>query len=167
MRTWLRKTSGKEAHAAGLKQSYPADLQTHEQENQHLLWKIHCLKSDGSRTHQMVQDSSCDYEIHSPPWGKKMYLGCKQKCYLLITILKPDNKKLVTLVPTGKTGMQGQFFPPHEADHSWSLMSNPCTRLIRPEEHRILPTTNQPRQKCYWTQGRCDGTGGCLPGTAL
>nr|KAF6303987.1 hypothetical protein mMyoMyo1_008967 [Myotis myotis] len=49
-----------EAHAAGLKQSYPVDLQTHEQENQHLLWKIHCLKSDGSRTHQMVQDSSCD-----------------------------------------------------------------------------------------------------------
>lgn len=72
-----------------------------------------------------------------------MYLGCKQKCSLLIAISKPDNKKLVTLVPTGKTGRQGQFFPPQEADHSWSL-SNPFTRLIRPEEQRILQATHQP-----------------------
>lgn len=75
---------------------------------------------------------------------KKKYLGCKQKCYLLIAILKPDNKKLVTLIPTGKTGLQRQFFPPHEADHSRSPISNPFTRLMRPEAQRILLASGQP-----------------------
>ena len=69
-----------------------------------------------------------------------MYLVCKQikKSDLLFATLKQANKKLVTLIPTGKrTGLKNSCAGPTNPIISDSLMSIPFLEFITPEEHRV------------------------------
>lgn len=86
-------------------------------------------------------------EIHFSPWD--MYVGCKQKSYLLIAALKPDNKKLVSWYPLEKLWDSRSPSCPLKGPFLVLWWAIPFLRLIRPEEQQVLSRMNG------WTEGRC------------
>lgn len=101
-------------------------------------------------------------EIHFSPWDT--YLGCKQKSYLLIAVLKPDNRKLVfwyplensrTVLPAPESGSPLVLW--------WAI---PFSRLTesRRAAGPVADGRCGGRSLCYWWEGR-GGCGGEQPST--
>ena len=122
----------------------------------------------------MLSDLSSDFpsvfdtEIHSPPLKNVSWLQAN-KSDLLFAILKQANKKLVTLMPTGKTmGLKNSSSGPINPITSGSLMSNPFLELITPEEQRVTQAKDAAREKpWYWSEGRVGQREGCSLRTAV
>lgn len=93
-------------------------------------------------------------EIHFSPWDT--YLGCKQKSYLLIAVLKPDNRKLVFWYPLEKLWDSRTVLP---APESGSLLvlwwAIPFSRL-----------TESRRTAGPVADGRCGGRSRVIGGKA-
>ena len=85
----------------------------------------------------------------------------KKKSHLLFAILKQDNKKLVTLIPTGKTvGPKNNSSSPINPITSGPLMSNPFSRLITPEEQRVTLAKDAVARESVVSVRRQGGTAG-------
>ena len=123
----------------------------------------------------MFSDLSSDFpsvfdtEIHSPPPLKNVSWLQANKSDLLFAILKQANKKLVTLMPTGKTmGLKNSSSGPINPITSGSPKSSPFLELITPEEQRVTQAKDAVREKpWYWSEGRVGQREVCSLRTAV